>query len=91
MDSWWSETSRSANNELEAAVARGKSRYGSVTVTGQGVRTRKLTFDVRRPQVEFSTPLSIFVPRAARQRKVARPQPRSPVPRADPEGQFVYK
>ena len=28
---------------------------------------------------------------AARQLKVARPQPRSPAPRADPEGQFVYK
>ena len=70
-------------------MARGKSRYGAVTVTGQGVRTRKTDF--RCPQVELSTPLSIFVPRAARLRKVLRPQPRSPAPRADPEGQFVYK
>ena len=39
-----------------------------------------------------SAPLSIFVPRAARLRKVVlRPQPRSPAPRADPGGQFVYK
>ena len=29
--------------------------------------------------------------RWARQLKVARPQPRSPAPRTDPEGQFVYK
>ena len=28
--------------------------------------------------------------RDARQLKVARPQPRPPAPRADPEGQFVY-
>ena len=39
--------------ELEAAVARGKSKYGDVTVTGQGVRTRKTNF--RCPQVELST------------------------------------
>ena len=70
-------------------MARGKSRYGAVTVTGLSVRTRKTNF--RRPQVELWTPLSIFVPRAAGQLKVARPQPRSPAPRADPEGQFVYK
>ena len=46
----------SANLELEAAaVARGKPRYGSVTVRGLGVRTRKTNF--RCPQVELSTPL----------------------------------
>ena len=55
MGSWWSETSGGANLELEAAVARGKSKYGDVTVTGQGVRTRKT--NCRCPQVELSTPL----------------------------------
>ena len=75
--------------ELEAAVGRGKSKSGVVTISGLGVWTRKTNF--RCPQVELSTPLSIFVPRAARPVKVARPQPRSPAPRADPEGQCVYK
>ena len=51
MDSWWSEDLRSTNLELEAAVAIGKSRHGSVTVRGLGVRTRKTNF--RWPQVEL--------------------------------------
>ena len=42
---------RSANLELEAAVARGKSRYGSIRFRGLGVRTRKTNF--RCPQVEL--------------------------------------
>ena len=54
MDSWWSEDLRSANLELEAAVARGKSRYGSVTVRGLGVRTRKTNF--RCPQFSSCRP-----------------------------------
>ena len=51
MDSWWCEDLRSANVELEAAVGRGKSKSGSVTVRGLGVRTRKTNF--RCPQVEL--------------------------------------
>ena len=50
--------------ELEAAVGRGKSKYGDVRFTGWGVWTRKT--NVRWPQVELSTQLSTFVPRAAR-------------------------
>ena len=49
---------------------------------GQG----KLTFD---PQVAHASPSERRPSSAARQLKVARPQPRSPAPRADPEGQFV--
>ena len=30
MDSWWCEDLRSANLELEAAVGRGKSKYGFI-------------------------------------------------------------
>ena len=55
MGSWWSEDLRSANLELEAAVARGKSRYGSITVRGLGVRTRETNF--RWPQVEQQSPV----------------------------------
>ena len=45
--------------ELEAAVGRGKkSKYGSMRLSGWGVRTRKTNF--RCPQVELSTPLSIL-------------------------------
>ena len=54
--------------ELEAAVGRGRSKSGLVTISGLGVWTRKTNF--RWPQVELSTQLSIFVPRAARQLKV---------------------
>ena len=68
-------------------MGKGKSKYGDIRFLGLGVRTRKTNF--RWPQVELSTQLSTFVPRAARQLKVARPQPRSPTPRTDPEGQFV--
>ena len=75
--------------ELEAAVARGKSRYGAIRFTGWGVRTRKTNF--RCPQVELQSAYDARPSSAARQRKVVRPQPRSPAPRADPEGQFVYK
>ena len=82
-------TSRSANVELEAAVARGKSRSGSIAVRGLGVRTRKTNFS--SPQVALSSPRSARPSSAARQVKFVRPQPRSPAPRADPEGQFVYK
>ena len=52
---------------------------------GQG----KLTFDVRRSSCR--APIRPSPSSAARQLKVVRPQPRSPAPRADPEGQFVYK
>ena len=75
--------------ELEAAVGRGKSKYGDVTISELGVRTRNTNF--RSPLLETES-LRIARPSsAARQLKVARPQPRSPAPRADPEGQFVYK
>ena len=77
----WKKDLRRANHELEAAVGRGKSKSGSVKVRGLGVRTRKTNF--RCPQVELSTPLYLFIPRAARQLKVARPSPyirRSPSP-----------
>ena len=50
--------------ELEAAVGRGRSKSALVTISGLGVWTRKTNF--RWPQVELSTQLSIFVPRAAR-------------------------
>ena len=89
MDSWWSETSGGANLELEAAVGRGKSKYGDIRFLGLGVRTRKTNF--RWPQVGQQSPRSARPSSAARQLKVVRPQPRSPAPRADPEGQFVYK
>ena len=75
--------------ELEAAVGRGKSRYGDIRFRGWGVRTRKTNF--RCPQVELQSPIRPSPSSAARQLKVVRPQPRSPAPRADPEGQFVYK
>jgi hypothetical protein len=75
--------------ELEAAVARGKSRYGDIRFTGWGVRTRKT--NCRCPQVEQQSPIATPPSSAVRLRKVVRPQPRSPAPRADPEGQFVYK
>ena len=39
---------RSVDLELEAAVARGKSKYGSVTFRGIERAFRKLTFDGRR-------------------------------------------
>ena len=39
---------RCTNHELEAAVGRGKSKYGLVTLRGLGVRTRKLSFHDRR-------------------------------------------
>jgi len=75
--------------ELKAAVARGKSKYGDIRFTGLGVRTRKTNF--RCPQVEQQSPIATPPSSAVRLRKVVRPQPRSPAPRADPEGQFVYK
>ena len=75
--------------ELEAAVGRGKSKSGVVTNSGLGVRTRKTNF--RCPQVEQQSPIATPPSSAVRLRKVVRPQPRSPAPRADPEGQFVYK
>ena len=43
-DSWWSETSGGANLELEAAVGRGKLKYGDIEFLGLGVRTRKTNF-----------------------------------------------
>ena len=75
--------------ELEAAVARGKSRYGDIRFTGWGVRTRKTNF--RCPLLETESAYTPSPSSALRLRKVVRPQPRSPAPRADPEGQFVYK
>ena len=75
--------------ELEAAVARGKLRYGDIGFTGLGVWTRKTNF--RSPLLETESAYTPSPSSAARQLKVARPQPRSPAPRADPEGQFVYK
>ena len=75
--------------ELEAAVARGKSRYGDIRFTGWGVRTRKTNF--RCPLLETESAYTPSPSSAARQVKVVWPQPRSPAPRADPEGQFVYK
>ena len=52
---------------------------------GQG----KLTFDGRRSSCEARIPKCCQGLPASFE--VARPQPRSPAPRADPEGQFVYK
>ena len=75
--------------ELEAAVGRGKLKYGDIQFLGLGVRTRKTNFP--SPQVALSSPRSARPSSAARQVKFVRPQPRSPAPRADPEGQFVYK
>ena len=75
--------------ELEAAVARGKSRYGDIEFTGLGVWTRKTNF--RSPLLETESAYTPSPSSAANQLKVARPQPRFPAPRADPEGQFVYK
>ena len=75
--------------ELEAAVGRGKSKSGVVTNSGLGVRTRKTNF--RCPQVERQSPIATPPSSDARQLKVGRPQPSPPAPRADPEGQFVYK
>ena len=79
---------RCANLELEAAVGRGRSKSGFVTFRGLGVRTRKTNFrsPLRIQALSFERRPSS----AARQLKVARPQPRSPTPRTDPEGQFVY-
>ena len=77
-----------ANVELEAAVGRGKSKYGFIAVRRLGVRIRKTNFrsPLRIGALSFETSPSS----AARQLKVARPQPRSPTPRTDPEGPFVY-
>ena len=69
--------------ELEAAVARGKSKYGDVTVTGQGVRTRKTNF--RCPQVEQQSPIATPPSSAVRLRKVVRPQPGPPLPARTPK------
>ena len=60
----WKKTQGARLMELEAAVGRGRSKSGVVTVIGLGVRTRKT--NTRWPQVELSTQLSTFVPRAAR-------------------------
>ena len=75
--------------ELEAAVGRGKLRGSSIRFTGWGVWTRKTNF--RSPLLETESAYTPSPSSAVRQLKVARPQPRSPAPRADPEGQFVYK
>ena len=64
----WKRRPRCATHELEAAVGRGRSKSGFITISGLGVWTRKTNF--RWPQVELSTQLSTFVPRAARQLKV---------------------
>ena len=56
---------------------------------GLGVRTRKTNF--RSPLLETESAYTPSPSSAVRQLKVVRPQPRSPAPRADPEGQFVYK
>ena len=45
----------------------------------------------RSPLLETESAYTPSPSSAVRQLKVARPQPRSPAPRADPEGQFVYK
>ena len=74
--------------ELEAAVGRGKSKYGDIRFRGLGVRTRKTNF--RSPLLETESAYAPSRSSAVRQVKVVRPQPRSPAPRADPEGQFVY-
>ena len=79
---------RSANLELEAAVARGKSKYGPIRRRGIERTFRKTNF--RYTLLETESPRSARPSSAARQLKVALPQPRSPAPRADPEGQFVY-
>ena len=50
--------------ELEVAVGRGRSKSALLRLSGLGVWTRKT--NTRWPQVELSTQLSIFVPRAAR-------------------------
>ena len=76
--------------ELEAAVGRGKSKYGDIRFFHVlGVRTRKTNF--RSPLLETESAYTPSPSSAVRQLKVVRPQPRSPAPRADPEGQFVYK
>ena len=67
----------------------GSQNTASIRFTGWGVRTRKTNF--RCPQVEQQSPIATRPSSAVRLRKVVRPQPRSPAPRADPEGQFVYK
>ena len=70
-------------------MGRGKSKYGSIRPEELNELLGKLTFDILCSSTEgenLARPSS-----AARQLKVARPQPRSPAPRADPEGQFVYK
>ena len=75
--------------ELEAAVGSGKSKSGVVAISGLGVWTRKTNF--RSPLLETESAYTPSPSSAVRLRKVVRPQPRSPAPRADPEGQFVYK
>ena len=75
--------------ELEAAVGRGKSKYGDIRFRVLGVQTRKTNF--RSPSLETESAYTPSPSSAVRQLKVMRPQPRSPAPRADPEGQFVYK
>ena len=74
--------------ELEAAMGSGKSKYGAIRFRGLGVRTRKTNF--RFPLLETESAYTPSPSSAARQVKVVWPQPRSPAPRADPEGQFVY-
>ena len=71
--------------ELEAAVGRGKLKYGDIEFLGLGVRTRKTNF--RSPLLETESAYTPSPSSAVRQLKAVRPQPRSPAPRADPKGQ----
>ena len=68
------------DHEVEAAVGRGKSKYGVVMVRGTERTFKKTNF--RWPQVEQQSPIARRPSSAARQLKVARPQPRSPAPRS---------
>ena len=83
----WKRRPRCATHELEAAVGRGRSKSGSIPISGLGVWTRKTNFrsPLRIGALNFERRPSS----SARQLKVARPQPRSPTPRTDPEGQFM--
>ena len=69
--------------ELEAAVARGKSRYGDIRFTGWGVRTRKTNF--RCPLLETESAYTPSPSSAVRQVKVARLSRGPPLPARTPK------
>ena len=71
MDSWLCEDPQARSVELEAAVGRGKLKYGDIEFLGLGVRSRKTNF--RSPLLETESAYTP-IPRssAVRQVKVAR-------------------